>query len=126
DQVEEAQTVTLVALRDRDDEAQVRVDHPFLRLTVAALDLLRELDLLRRGQQRVAPRLVQEELQRVRRRDGEVAVHVRRVGAAADAAVVGERDRTLVQLLVEGLELLALELELLGQLRERREVDATL
>ena len=70
------QAVTLVLLRDRDDEAEVRVDHPVLRPLVAALDLLRELDLLGGGQQRVAPGLVEEELERVGRHRGDLAVHV--------------------------------------------------
>ena len=63
DQVEERQALVAVVLRDRDDQAQVRLDHPLLRLHVAALDLLGELDLLRGGQQRMAPGLAQEELQ---------------------------------------------------------------
>src|SRR5262249_39822429 len=58
DEIEQRQPVPLVALRDRDDEAEVRIDHPVLRRLVAALDLLRELPLLCRGEQRVAPRLV--------------------------------------------------------------------
>src|SRR5207237_6169994 len=62
DQVEERQAVALVLLRDRDDEAEVRVHHPILGGLVAALDPLRELDLLLRGEERPAPRLVQEEL----------------------------------------------------------------
>src|SRR4029453_16297565 len=65
DQVAERQPVALVALRDRDDQAQVGVDHPVLRLEVALLDALRELDLLRRGEQRVAAGVVEEELERV-------------------------------------------------------------
>ena len=63
DQVEERQALVAVVLRDRDDEPQVRLDHPLLGPLVAALDLLRELDLLRRGQQRMAAGLAQEELQ---------------------------------------------------------------
>src|SRR4051812_24843988 len=62
-EVEEGETLVAVVLRDRDDEAQVRLDHVLLRVRVAALDALRELDLLRGGQQRVAPGLAQEELQ---------------------------------------------------------------
>ena len=65
DQVEQRQAVALVALRDRDDEAQVRVRHPLLRGLVALLDPLRERDLFGRGQERVPPDLVQEELQAV-------------------------------------------------------------
>ena len=36
DQVEERQALVAVVLRDRDDEAQVRLDHPLLRVAVAA------------------------------------------------------------------------------------------
>src|ERR671928_61201 len=38
DQVEERQALVAVVLRDRDDEAEVGLDHPLLRLLVAALD----------------------------------------------------------------------------------------
>ena len=65
DQVEERQSLVAVALRDRDDEAQVRLDHLLLRPMVAALDALRELDLLRRRQQVDLADVLQEELQRV-------------------------------------------------------------
>ena len=51
DQVEERQALVAVALGDRDDEAEVRLDHLLLGAVVAALDPLRELDLLRRGEQ---------------------------------------------------------------------------
>src|SRR5919201_3885269 len=40
DQVAELETMTLVALRDRDDEAEVGVDHQLLRREIAALDAL--------------------------------------------------------------------------------------
>jgi hypothetical protein len=63
DQVEERQALVAVVLGDRDDETQVGLDHPLLRLHVAALDLLRELDLLGRGQQLVPAGLAEEELQ---------------------------------------------------------------
>ena len=75
DQVEQRQPLPLVALRDRDDEPQVRVDHALLRVEVAALYPLRQLDLLGRGEQRMAPDLVEEELEAVRGRR-EVAVRV--------------------------------------------------
>ena len=68
DQVEEGKPLVAVALRNRDDKTQVRLDHPLLRLHVAALDALDELDLLRGRQQRVPPGLAQEELERIRRR----------------------------------------------------------
>ena len=106
--------MALVALRDRDDQAQVRVDHLVLRLEVAALDPLRELDLLLLRQQRVAPDLLHEELERVGRRDGEVAVDVGRLRLAA--AVVAELDAAALDLLVEVLELVLAELERLDEL----------
>src|SRR4051794_39494419 len=68
DQVEERQPVSLVLLGDRDDEAQVRVHHQVLRRLVAALDALRERDLLICSKQLVSASLVEEELQRVCRR----------------------------------------------------------
>src|SRR5438552_1702923 len=67
DQVSELEAVALVALRDRHDEPQVRVDHAFLRRGVAALDALRERHLFRRGQQRITAGLVHEQRQAVRR-----------------------------------------------------------
>src|SRR5262249_56165349 len=69
DQVEERYAEAAVALRDRDDQAQVRLDHPPLGGDVAALDRLREGDLLGRGQQLVAPDVSEEELQAVGRAD---------------------------------------------------------
>ena len=67
DQIEERQPLVPVALRDRDDEAEVRLDHLLLRAVVAALDALRELDLLRGGQQVDLADVLEEQLQRVRR-----------------------------------------------------------
>jgi hypothetical protein len=125
DQIEQRQAVALVALRDRDDQAEVRVDHPLLRLHVAALDPLRELDLLLRDQKRPAAGLVQEQLERVRRLDREVAVDVRRP-LGLTAAVVAHLDSALVELLVEAADVLVVQLVLGGELIEPREVDATL
>ena len=51
DQVEEAQPAAQIAFRDRDDEAQVGLDHLPLGQHVAALDPLRQFDLLGGGQQ---------------------------------------------------------------------------
>ena len=78
DQVEQRELGALVLLRDRDDQAQVRVDHPLLGLEVAALDPLGEVDLLGRREQPVAADLVEEELQRVGRRRRELGVVERR------------------------------------------------
>src|SRR5919202_395014 len=47
DQVEEGNAEPAVALRDRHDQAQVRLDHAPLRGRIAPLDRLRERDLLR-------------------------------------------------------------------------------
>src|SRR5204862_944376 len=46
DQVEERHAEPAVALGDRDDEAEVGLDHAALGDGIAALDLLRERDLL--------------------------------------------------------------------------------
>ena len=62
DQVEEGQALVAVALGDRDDEAEVRLDHRLLRAVVAALDALRELDLLGRGEERHLADVLEEEL----------------------------------------------------------------
>ena len=50
-----------------DDEAQVRVDHLLLRPFVAALDALRQLDLLGRREQGIPAQLVHEEREGVRK-----------------------------------------------------------
>ena len=61
------QAVTLVAARLRDDQPQVGVDHLLLRCEVAALDALGQLDLVRRGQQRMDTRALEEQVERLRR-----------------------------------------------------------
>ena len=92
DQVEQRELRALVLLRDRDDEPEVRVDHPVLGGEVAALDPLGEVDLLGGRQQPVAADLVEEELQRVGGRRGERGV-VERGGLRVAAAVVAQVDR---------------------------------
>jgi hypothetical protein len=84
DEVEQWESVTLVALGDRDDQAKVRVDHPLLRLRVAALDSLRELYLLRRREESVPAYLLQVQLEAV----GKTFVrgHGATVGAAAGSS----------------------------------------
>src|SRR5689334_18653059 len=67
DEVQQRQVLPLVALGDRDHQAQVGVDHALLGLAVATLDALRERDLLRRGEQRVAAGAVHEERERIGR-----------------------------------------------------------
>ena len=95
---------------------------------VAALDPLRELDLLRRGQQRVAAGLVEEQLQRVGRHRRDVVVRVVRLVLLrlGNGAVVDQVDAARLELLVEARELLVVELELGDELVERGEVDAAL
>ena len=66
DQVEERDAETAIALGDRDDQTEVRLDHVALRNRVAALDALCELHLLCRVQQLVAPDVGKEELEGVR------------------------------------------------------------
>src|SRR5262245_1040301 len=65
DEIEERQPAPEIALRDRDDEPEVRLDHVLLRRDVAALDELRERDLLVRGEERDLPDLAEIEAQRV-------------------------------------------------------------
>src|SRR5205823_10249667 len=76
DQVQERHAEAAVALRDRDDETQVGLDHPPLGGDVAALDRLRERDLLGRGQQLVAADVRQEELQAVGRADQDLRLRL--------------------------------------------------
>src|SRR4051794_22512289 len=79
DQVQERQAAAEVALGDRDDEAQVGLDHLLLGVQVAALDALRERDLAVGGQQLHAADRPQVEAQRVERGlDREVALRLAR------------------------------------------------
>ncbi len=116
--------MALVLLRDRYDEAEVRVHHLVLRRLVALLDPLRQLHLFGRGEQRVAAGLVEEELERVARHRGDLLVSVRRLLELRDSAVVGEVDPLLLELLVQGGDVLVVQLELLDEPDERRQVDA--
>src|SRR6266496_1843897 len=93
-QVEQRQVMALVALGDRDDEPEVRVDHSVLRLLVPALDPFREL-----------------------------AVDVGALLGLA-AAVVGHLDPALVELVVDPAHLVVVELVLGDELVEARQVDA--
>src|ERR671914_319804 len=124
DQVEQCELVALVLLGERDDEAQVRVDHALLGLEVAALDSLRQLDLLLGREQRVAAHVAQEELQRVARHDHELVVVVGRAGRGAVAAVVLYLDPARLHPLVERLGLVVGQLELLCELQELGQVHA--
>ena len=103
------QALVPVALRDRDDEPEVRLHHRLLRAVVAALDALRELDLLRRGQQRDLADVLEEELERVGRDLGAA-----RPRARSRLVLLGmdDRDLRLVEGGVELVELARLEIEL--------------
>ena len=85
---------------------------------------LGELHLLGGGQQLVAAGLVEEELERVRRGDGEVAVDVRAADCVRAGAVVGERDVPFLELLEEAGGLLVVEIGFLEELADRGEVEA--
>jgi hypothetical protein len=110
DQVEQRQLVALVLLRQRHDEAQVRVDHALLGLEVAALDRLGELDLLVGGQQRVAAHVAQEQLQRVAGHRDQLLVVVVSRDRRPVGAVVGHLDAARLEPVVEGLSLVLAQL----------------
>ena len=119
DQVEERQPLVAVALRDRDDEAEVRLDHLLLRAMVAALDPLRELDLLRGGEQLDLADVLEEELERVGRdlADGLVEprlllrLRLRRLR-------VDDLDLQLLERAVDVVDLRRLEIELVERERD--------
>ncbi len=101
DQVEERQSSAQVALRDRDDEAQVGLDHLLLGDHVAALDPLGEVDLLLGRQQADSADRAQVEPQRVEARlDRQVDLRALRRRSAARVrpfplGVAGGRHRGL-------------------------------
>ena len=101
DQVEEGQALVAVVLGDRDDEAEVRLDHLLLGERIAALDPLRERDLLGGGQQVVPPGLAQEELQRIGGRLGRDGDQDRRRLGSGFGLGVDDLDPALVELACE-------------------------
>ncbi len=125
DQVEERQALVAVVLGDRDDQAEVRLDHPLLRLRVAGLDLLRQLDLLGSGQERMPAGLAQEELERVGGRlpgDLERRRLRRRAPAARVvlAEVVDDVDLARLELAMDGVDLERVEPERLEHVVQLR------
>jgi hypothetical protein len=85
-QVEEGQALVAVVLGDRDDEAEVGLDHLLLGVEVAALDPLGQVDLLLCGQQADLADVLEEQLQGVGRH---VRLEVQRRLRLAAAALVG-------------------------------------
>jgi hypothetical protein len=67
DQVEERQALVAIVLGDRDDQAKVGLDHLLLRVEIAALDPLGEVDLFLGGQQPNLADVLEEQLQGVGR-----------------------------------------------------------
>ena len=105
DQVEEREALVAVALRDRDDEAEVRLDHRLLRRVVAALDPLGELDLLGGGEERHLADVLEEELQRVGRDLGLGRSQARSRSASCLGLGGDDLDLLLVERVVERVEL---------------------
>ena len=100
------------------DQPEVRLDHPLLRLQVAALDPLRQLDLLRRRQQRVPARLAEEQLEGVRRRLDRL--RGRGWGGCLLLRLLEQLDPPPVELAVHGVRLQRVELERLEDLLQLR------
>src|SRR4051812_44934078 len=126
DEVEERQALVAVVLGDRDDQAQVRLDHLLLRVEVAALDALGEVDLLLGGEQADLADVLEEQLEAVRRH---VRTEVQLGLGLAPAALVGraldllrggldgrvgldELDLALLEELVQLLDVGLVEIEL--------------
>src|SRR5919202_1663486 len=125
DEVEQRELADVLVLAgDRDDEPEVRVDHPLLGREVAALHALGELDLLGRREQGIAAGLVEEELQRVGRVDGEVGMRDGGRRGVDPPAVVADLDALLLQPRAQGVDVLVVELELLDGRAQLRLVDA--
>src|SRR3954468_24813912 len=70
DEVQERQALVAVVLRDGDDEPQVGLDHLLLRVEVASLDALGEIDLLLRREQTDLADVLQEQLKGIGRHVG--------------------------------------------------------
>jgi len=117
DEIQEAEALAAVLLRDRHDETQVRLDHAPLGLEIALLDTLGELDLLDLGEKRIPADLVEEALERVGRA-------LERHDALCNLAL-GDRSRLLdeldamaLELAIDVLELARIELALGKCLRD--------
>ena len=89
-----------------------------LARVVAALDPLRELDLLRGREQRHLADVLEEELQRVGRDLGLGRPRRARASASSSASAVDDLDLLLVERGVERVELAGVEVELVERERE--------
>src|SRR6185437_4507103 len=133
DQVEKGEAAAQIALRDRDDEAQVGFGHLLLREHVAALDPLGQADLLVGGEQRDLADLAQVEPERVEARlDGQVelgrllAVEGRILLRRLPRLGVQELDVVVQQVGVEVLQLFLRELDFLQRGRNLVEREVAL
>ncbi len=96
-----------------------------LRVHVASLDLLGELDLLRCGQQRVPAGLAQEQLERIRRRLDDDRWRWRRCNFLL-LDVVDDFDSARLELAVQEVDLEHVEIVRVDQLVELGLADAVL
>jgi hypothetical protein len=122
DQVAELHAAALVALRDRDHEPEVGVDHQLLGRQVSTLDALGQRHFVRSRQQPVAARRVHEEAQAVGRpRDlrGGLCAR-RRSGVVLDGH---DLDALGIKLCPELGQILGLELVRDGECLQGRLVD---
>ena len=111
DQIQEAEALAAVLLRDRHHEPQVRLDHAALGLEIALLDALGELDLLDLREQGIAADLVEEALERVGRAlEGDDAL--RDLALGDRGRLLDELDAVALELAIDVLELAGIELAL--------------
>src|SRR3954447_891337 len=109
DQIEERQALVPIFLRDRNDQAEVRLHHLLLRGVVTPLDPLGELVFLRSGQQIDLADVLQEELERVGR---DLARRLRDRSLLLGFVGRDDLDMKLLERVVEVVDLGRLEIEL--------------
>src|SRR5688500_1414201 len=123
DEVQERQALVAVVLGDRDDQAQVGLDHLLLGVEVAALDLAGEVDLLLRREQPDLADVLQEQLKRVGGHvrlqvDGRLLPAAAAVDRALDlrlggrGVVLDQLDLALLEVAVQLLDIAFVELDL--------------
>src|SRR5262245_46055825 len=129
DQVEERNAEPAIALRNRDDEPEVRLDHAALGEHVAALDRLRERDFLGSSEQLVAPDVREEELKRVGRADDDIRIGSLLLGLRRLRILLGPRLRDLeadrLELPRQLLDVSVVEVVLERERLELRRLDVT-